>query len=79
MLYSRRMIRPLCSIVAARRTNTKDLPACWLKGLLALALLAAGNAHADLSTSMQAGLWYSFSVLQQCCTEAGSFSGNKAW
>jgi len=48
MLYSRRMIRPLCSIVAARRTNTKDLPACWLKGLLALALLAAGNAHADL-------------------------------
>ena len=50
MLYSRRMIRPLCSIVIASRTNTHELPGLRLTRLLALALLLAPAAgvRADL-------------------------------
>jgi len=49
MLYSRRMIRPLCSAAAARRTRRKVLPAARLQRLLALLLLTlATAARADL-------------------------------
>ena len=49
MLYSRRMILPLCSTAFAQRTHNKDLPVSPVKGLLALLLLTlATSTRADL-------------------------------